>query len=86
MDLVFSLEMMGKAARVPVEQEFSIGKTHYSLYAVLFASGTHFNATIKLGDNWYKYDDLGVSANKNLEKITIQQSISSWKQGEHSLP
>ena len=68
--LVFQIEAVeGGAAKVPPELEFSIGRTLYTLYAVVFSDGGHFHATLLLNGSWYRYDDMGVSETRKTPQL-----------------
>ena len=65
--LFLRLEALATAEHIPCAT-LDIGGVHYTLVAVIFANGIHFNCNIRFlqggAGRWYSYDDMGVVGEK----------------------
>ena len=84
--LVFAMEGFSGTARVPPEMKFTIGRTTYTLYAVMFSDGAHFHSTLLLNGNWYRYDDLGINRTIKDQLLTMipASSFNDAQNGTHN--
>ena len=66
--------------------KFTIGRTTYTLYAVVFSDGGHFHCTLLLNGNWYRYDDLGINRTIKDQLLTMipASSLNDAHNGTHN--